>query len=168
MVDFLTGHQLTKQNVGRWDLEKGQLILSWKMNPLKISEMPIDYSKYPPNWKEEIVPGILERAGNCCERCGLQNGQKVWSVALNIRKTVRGRSGYMEQRIWIRNRQDAERISSLSVKPIKPVKVVLTIAHLDHDETNWNVEWDRLQAMCQICHLRYDAREKFERSNGMK
>lgn len=25
--------------------------------------MPIDYSKYPPNWKTEIVPAVLERAG---------------------------------------------------------------------------------------------------------
>jgi 5-methylcytosine-specific restriction endonuclease McrA len=35
--------------------------------------------------------------------------------------------------------------------------VVLTVAHLDHDETNWEVEDDRLLTLCASCHLRYDA-----------
>lgn len=43
------------------------------------------------------------------------------------------------------------------------VKVVLTVAHLDHDETNHKVILDRLKALCQICHLRYDAKEKYNR-----
>jgi len=46
---------------------------------------------------------------------------------------------------------------------IKPVKVVLTIAHLDHDETNHEVSLDRLKALCQLCHCRYDAKEKYRR-----
>lgn len=82
--------------------------------------MPIDYSKYPPNWKTEIRPAILERANNVCEFCGAEN----YSI-----------------------RHDG-------------VKVILTIAHLDHDEENWNVSYDRLRAFCQRCHLRYDTKEK--------
>lgn len=37
--------------------------------------------------------------------------------------------------------------------------VVLTVAHLDHDPRNNGVEGDRpnLMAMCQRCHLTYDA-----------
>jgi len=35
--------------------------------------MPCDYSKYPPNWKTEIRPFILERAGHRCEICGAEN-----------------------------------------------------------------------------------------------
>lgn len=35
--------------------------------------------------------------------------------------------------------------------------VVLTCAHLDHDETNWEVKDDRLITLCAPCHLRYDA-----------
>lgn len=46
----------------------------------------------------------------------------------------------------------------------KPVTVVLTIAHLDHDEENHDVKLDRLGALCQLCHLRYDAKEKYRRS----
>jgi len=50
----------------------------------------------------------------------------------------------------------------------KPVKVVLTVAHLDHDETNHQVTDDRLKAMCQLCHLRYDAKEKYRRVHNGK
>lgn len=35
-------------------------------------------------------------------------------------------------------------------------KVVLTIAHLDHDKFNHDVDLDRLKALCQKCHLQYD------------
>ncbi len=45
----------------------------------------------------------------------------------------------------------------------KNVKIILTIAHLDHDEENWNVKDDRLKALCQLHHLRYDAKEKYRR-----
>jgi len=33
-------------------------------------------------------------------------------------------------------------------------------SHLDHDPENWEVQDDRLAALCQYCHLRYDAAEK--------
>ena len=34
-------------------------------------------------------------------------------------------------------------------------RVILTVAHLDHDTTN-NAR-ENLRALCQRCHLRYDA-----------
>lgn len=36
--------------------------------------MPIDYSRYPGNWKE-ISLAIREAAGQRCEWCGAENGQ---------------------------------------------------------------------------------------------
>jgi hypothetical protein len=39
--------------------------------------------------------------------------------------------------------------------PLTRSRVVLTIAHLDHDETNCAPE--NLRAWCQRCHLTYDA-----------
>lgn len=39
-------------------------------------------------------------------------------------------------------------------------KVVLTIAHLDHDVSNFNVKTDRLAALCQPCHLKYDSKQR--------
>lgn len=90
--------------------------------------MPIDYSTYPPNWKTEIVPRILRRAGEerdefneivkeaNCEKCGIENH----SIKQN------------------------------------GTRVVLTIAHLDHDSENHDVTDERLAAWCQACHLAYD------------
>lgn len=121
--------------------------------------MPIDYKKYPKNWLSEIRPRILMRAGHNCEICGLGNGQTVWSVELYVRRRGTGRYGY--QNIWFSNKNDAARCQNSH--DIKIVVVVLTVAHLDHDEENHDVKDDRLAAMCQMCHLKYDAKEKGKR-----
>ncbi len=44
--------------------------------------MPIDYSRYPTNWKAEIVPRILVRAENLCEVCGVKNRAELTSTPL--------------------------------------------------------------------------------------
>ena len=90
--------------------------------------MPIDYSRYPPDWKQTRAR-ILERAGNQCEWCSAPNRQP---------------------------------------HPETGSEVVLTIAHLDHDESNWDVTDDRLAALCQRCHLQYDAPEKRRRRREKK
>lgn len=41
-------------------------------------------------------------------------------------------------------------------KTDKLTKIVLTIAHLDHDKENHKVTDDRLKALCQKCHLQLD------------
>jgi len=112
--------------------------------------MPVDYSKYPENWKTEIRPRILQRANNCCELCGLENYSIVHSF-IEFGKTV---WKYLSIGQWY------------SKSCPKSVKVIITIAHLDHDETNKNVKDDRLMAMCQLCHLRYDSEEKKRRRNA--
>ncbi len=91
--------------------------------------MPIDYSRYPPNWKTEIRPRILARANNRCEMpgCGAENKEYVDRYYKN------GEYHYTQ--------------------------VVLTIAHLDQDPENWDVTDDRLMAMCQRCHLNYDRKD---------
>lgn len=48
--------------------------------------------------------------------------------------------------------------------PVTGSKVVLTVAHLDHDPPN--VSPDNLKAWCQRCHLTYDAR--FHAENAAK
>lgn len=135
----------------------------------KFKIMPIDYKRYPPNWKKEIVPRILERANNCCEKCGLENKQIIYSVK------YRGKTNWFltkeESELHpktIESRKNKVTGKSEIIPNPKEVKIVLTIAHLDHDETNWNVTDDRLMAMCQKCHLTYDGYEKYLRSNGLK
>ncbi len=87
---------------------------------------PWDRSLYPDNWAE-ITLSIRERAGGRCEcqgECGLH--------------TTTGRC--VE-----RNREPAQFANG---------RVVLSVAHLDHDPQNSDPA--NLRAMCARCHLRYD------------
>ena len=42
----------------------------------------------------------------------------------------------------------------------KDIRIVLTVAHLDHHPQNCSP--DNLKALCQRCHSRYDARHRAE------
>lgn len=118
--------------------------------------MPIDYTKYPPNWKSEIRPRIMSRANNTCEfdGCDFVHMEMVYSVKEPKKPTV-----------WVR---DIDAVEVSENAKIKLVKVVLTIAHLDHDENNFDVLDERLRAACQLHHLRFDAAEKQKRKNNNK
>lgn len=102
------------------------------MSPIK------DPSIYPENWKEISRRIRFERAkGNCeCEgECGHDHHGRCerWhDQPLRLRYTPDGLP------VWSR--------------------VVLTVAHLDH--TPENCADDNLKAMCQRCHLAYDAPRK--------
>lgn len=117
--------------------------------------MPIDYRRYPPNWKTEIRPAVLRRAGDKCEFCGLANGQTVY------RCRVKKKMEWFSCKGDIFEQGLTKEVAEWWIE--RPVKVVLTIAHLDHDEENHEVSIDRLKALCQLCHLRYDAKEKYRR-----
>lgn len=101
--------------------------------------MPIDYNKYPPNWLSEIRPRILKREKNKCKFCQVQNYAVGYRDSFGRFYSL-GVSGNQEQ-----------------------IRIILTVAHLDHDEENWKVEDGRLAALCQKCHLKYDATEKQKR-----
>lgn len=91
--------------------------------------MPINYKEYPPDWKK-IRERILIRAKDRCENCGAINHSYI------------KRKGYN----WELCLPDED----------ETTKIVLTIAHLDHDKHNWQVKDEQLRALCQRCHLQYD------------
>jgi hypothetical protein len=131
--------------------------------------MPIDYKKYPKNWLSEIRPRIMKRADNTCEceGCNFKHLEEVWAVR-HKGKTTGWFRNFDEANLHPKTIESKRNKASGKVELIpnpKKVKVVLTIAHLDHDETNHDVKDERLMAMCQICHLRYDAKEKYRRIN---
>lgn len=98
--------------------------------------MPCDWTKYPSNWKTEIRPRILARESNRCKWCMVENGADL------------------PKRCCKEPTYD-ERGKCCSCQKRRP-RVVLTIAHLDHDTTN-NAD-ENLAALCQKCHLTYDAK----------
>jgi hypothetical protein len=116
--------------------------------------MPIDYRNYPSNWKTEIRPAILDRAKNCCEFCNVPNGMLI------IRGEWCGVECYQDfENGSIFNANTSEHIGDDYVGEVHPsnqlIKIVLTIAHLDHDINN--NDNSNLKALCQRCHNRYDS-----------
>mgnify|MGYP006322693029 CR=1 FL=1 len=96
--------------------------------------MPIDYKKYPSNWKTEIRPAILKRADNRCEFCGVDN------YSIGFRNS---------EGVFVKTDKHIRKLSCFTIK------IVLTIAHLNHD-INDN-RYENLKALCQKCHNQLDA-----------
>ena len=103
--------------------------------------MPINYKEYPKDWKI-IRYRILERANHKCEFCGVPNHVLIHRTGKGINDWVFWPEG-MESEAW-------------DIDGLKCTKIILTIAHLDHDKTNHEVSDERLKALCQKCHLQYD------------
>lgn len=100
------------------------------MSPIR----PENLGRYPSDWRE-IRRRILERADNRCEcagECGAHDG-----YCGQKNHTAQQKTGGT----WL-----------------DCFMTVLTISHLDH--TPENCGDDNLKAMCQPCHLRYDAPRK--------
>lgn len=103
--------------------------------------MPIDYKHYPKDWK--IIRAILlERENNCCQFCFVPNYAIIYRPIKGAIEWLLAPEGHYAD--------------SLSLDGVKFTKIILTIAHLDHDKENHEVSDDRLAALCQRCHLLYD------------
>ena len=105
--------------------------------------------RYPKDWPE-ISRAIKERAGWCCECVG------------ECGSPGHGPCG----------REHGEHVPRSSVLPdgtVEVYRVVLTVAHLNHEPEDCREE--NLKALCQLCHLRYDAehhRESARRTREKK
>ena len=74
-----------------------------------------------------------------------------------IREKILKRAGNKCEFCGVENYSLRYRVSEKDGLEI-PIKVVLTIAHLDHDPTHNDPE--NLRALCQRCHNRYDAKHR--------
>jgi hypothetical protein len=119
--------------------------------------MPCDYSRYPEDWKTVIRPRILKRAGEKrnakgeitqearCEWCGASN--RAW------------KTGDKKRPVYILHSDWPEDNAHLT-------RIILTIAHIDHDESNCSD--DNLAALCQACHLRPEAKQHAENAKATR
>jgi len=110
--------------------------------------MPIDYKKYHPDWKK-IAAAIREREGHKCKFCGVEN------YAIGYRNEV---GTFIEL-----SPMESE---SRSEDGLKQIRIILTVAHLDHNIEN--NEPENLAALCQKCHLRYDANHHAKNSKATR
>jgi 5-methylcytosine-specific restriction endonuclease McrA len=100
--------------------------------------MGMNRELYPKNWKE-ISLRIRERDGQKCKECGVRNG------AYGCRD--------QDGNFYTEGEIDRNGVAPGTILG-KVIKIVLTVAHLDHDSTN-NAD-SNLAALCQRCHLRLD------------
>lgn len=135
--------------------------------------MPFDVKKYPANWKSEIRPAILERAKHRCEKCGVKNYDFGY----------RDLQGHFYSWEYICKELDdhgndlfddvLSHCYDKKDNPTKGIKIVLTIAHLDHNIQN--NDYSNLAAYCQRCHLLLDsiqhresARKTIQKKKGLQ
>ena len=120
------------------------------MSPIR----PENRDRYPDDWPE-IRRRILERSRDDAQ-------EDTRSIIFPERCECTGMCGAHEHRCERRNHEPIPGTALLDDS--KPV--ILTVAHLDH--TPENCDDANLRAMCQRCHLRYDAprkaRERRERA----
>ncbi len=101
--------------------------------------MPIDYKKYPVDWKDVIRPRILKRDNYRCRLCHAANRAPYYKAG--------------HQRIFIENSFDCDYAMRHAI-PVK--RIVLTIAHIIHD--NSIDDDNNLLTLCTTCHLIMDAK----------
>lgn len=121
--------------------------------------MPIraeNRDRYPKDWPQ-ISARVRERAGNRCVACGAPNG-----VLIRRGHTCDGYPLWREASASAyENGYSAITGAEVADTGIdtcdwgKPVRVVLTVAHLDHQPEN--CAENNLRAWCQRCHNTYDA-----------
>ncbi len=96
---------------------------------------PENKARYPRNWKQ-ISAQARERAGQRCEQCNVPNyAYRIFDGD------------------WTTNAMQAE--TWACVDGLKVTRVVLTVSHTDHQPENCDPA--NLKALCQRCHLAYDA-----------
>jgi 5-methylcytosine-specific restriction endonuclease McrA len=119
---------------------------------------PENRGRYPANWKE-IRARILARAGDCCEQCHVPNGDMIIRGIDKDAGTFQRFDGNGE----VYAADDGRLLGRCKASEYcgnKWTRVVLTIAHMDHVPEN--CDDSNLKALCQRCHLAYDAEHHAE------
>lgn len=119
--------------------------------------MPIDYKNYPSNWKTEIRPSILKRDCNKCKFCGLVNGLSIYRDKDGNPYEIEMTFDAMDEFGYDYFENELSNCAEI----YNPIKIVLTIAHLDYDREN--NDYENLAALCQRCHLNHDRKHNIEK-----
>lgn len=120
----------------------------------------MDKKRYPANWNE-ISRAARQRANNKCEACGVDNGRIIvrseFDPARYLEFNTAEREYYTPDGAWLYYIPE-------EYEHAKHVTIVLTVHHADkcsdgtpcdpHDKMDCRPE--RLQALCQRCHLLAD------------
>lgn len=117
---------------------------------------PENKAKYPKDWPT-ISASIRMRAGLRCEWAGCQARQYsvgLWQLGASGIFTWLALVG-AKPRTYGEARQAAGEYDGIEGDGPKPIVIVLTVAHLNHDPADCRPE--NLKALCQRHHLSLDA-----------
>jgi hypothetical protein len=115
---------------------------------------PENKHRYPSNWNQISAEIRFTRARNRCEMCGIAN-----NLIIKRYKNQTWRQACPAEIEMVFSRIKNSRTSfTESLKYHGLVRVILTVAHLDHNPEN--CDETNLKAMCQKCHNTYDARHR--------
>lgn len=117
--------------------------------------LPENKGRYPANWKTEIRPAILKRAKNRCEQCGVLNHAVIARGGGDDAGTYAYGNGCL---FCDRTGRPLGVVRGSEYDLDRVIKVILTIAHLDHQPENNDPS--NLKAFCQLCHNRHDAEHR--------
>jgi len=121
-------------------------------------------NRYPKDWPR-IRAEIRARAGERCEQCCAPNGATIARGA----KGTPAAGTYMLEDGTVRDAvtgADLGRARGTEYDADRHIVVVLTVAHLDHDEQNNDPA--NLRALCQRCHLSHDREDNAARRRASK
>lgn len=105
--------------------------------------MPMDKSRYPSNWKE-IALQKKQAANWTCEECDRECKRPDEDWLEFVQRVVFSRYAC----------ECPEALNLLAEIQEKPVRFVLTVAHLNQDPSDNRPA--NLRALCSVCHLRHD------------
>lgn len=113
---------------------------------------PDQKARYPKEWPQ-ISASIRERAQHKCEECGVPNYELGGRAPDGTWHKARPTGDNGLKLTW----PEPGEYGLCEGYPVelRIVKIVLTVAHLDHQPEN--CEPDNLRCWCQRCHNRYDA-----------
>lgn len=109
---------------------------------------PENKHRYPKDWKR-VRERILKRANWRCEHPGCRARHGVTGYWRN------GLFHRLPEVLWDAGYTAGDTVACENGEKLKIIKIVLTIAHLDH--TPENCADENLRAWCQRHHLAYDA-----------
>ncbi len=122
---------------------------------------------YPANWKQISQDIRTNRAHNKCEVCGVLNHAYIFRCMYD------GRECYQTVNGDLYDANNSELIDTETydysldaTHTDRAIKIILTVAHLDHNPQN--NDYNNLRAMCQRCHNRYDATHRKESRKANK
>lgn len=107
-----------------------------------------------PEW-QAIRKEIGERSGWECEACKAPHGDVI------CRGAFKGRAVYMLKDGGTFDEETGERLGTFHMDDLRSprmVTIILTVAHVDGDETNSDRE--NLRHWCQLHHNRHDAKSR--------